>query len=254
MLTPLFGFLLIAAAWSVYWYISLGHVQQAVAQLKQQDPGLQCDSEDWGGYPFRISFDCTGATIPAKPSKIEASKLRLIIQAWNPGHVLGAVFGPVKYDGATSNGEAIRFSYRRTDDELALASLLAEKQTLTLHNGKTLQIAKVNAHVRPAKTGTQFEVLAQVEGVSIDELVLDSFKIDGKVDPAKTQNEQLDILSEPSEYLDAIWIAQRLFGLNDDEMNAAQAVISPLLKANNNKLPVRLQDGTLYWGPFALKN
>jgi hypothetical protein len=76
--------------------------------------------------------------------------------------------------------------------------------------------------------------------------------VDGTVDPASWRNGGLSLMSEPSNYLDAIWMVQKLAKLDDAEMQAADALLRPLLRQNGNKLPIDLKDGVWYWGPFPL--
>jgi hypothetical protein len=35
-------------------------------------------------------------------------------------------------------------------------------------------------------------------------------------------------------------------------MNTAQQIIGPLLKENDNKLPLQVRNGRWYWGPFQI--
>lgn len=249
MMSPLIAFLLIAAGWTAWWFHARGQAQDRLAQFEANTLALNCVSREWGGYPFRIHVDCLSPRIDQYGVKASADKLRLIIQAWNANHVIGAIFGPVNINGITVAGDVIRFSHRNSKGELAMASLLAEKQALTLPGGTRVDIANLQAHMKPhASPGDAFLVTATASQLSLEELRLDRFSIDGSI---KTDG-SFELMSEPSEYLDAIWFAQRIAGLGDTEMNAAQQIIHPLLKANNNKLPILQKDGAWYWGPFQI--
>ncbi len=252
MMAPLIVFLCIALAWSVYWYIALGKAKQKLATLEATHVSLKCNERSWGGYPFRIHFDCAGVSTDLAGRKIKADKLRFIGQAWNPNHIIGALFGPVMVDKIKISGDPIRFSYRVKGGKLALASLLAENQTLALADNKQLTVAKTEAHLRPAADTPRLDLAVTLSALSTEKAQLDSFKVTGTLDNEIPKEGSFDLLSEPSEYLDAIWIVQYLSDLGDAEMNAAQAVITPLLKANDNKLPIQLKDQVWYWGPFAV--
>jgi hypothetical protein len=254
MAVPLIAFLLIAAAWSGYWYYAKGQAQARLASFEQDTLELNCNTRDWGGYPFRIHFDCTAPKIIAGNIEASADKLRLIIQAWNPNHMLGAIFGPVTLNGLTLSGDTIRFSYRTSEGKLAIASLLGENQSVTLPGGQTIKIEKVQAHSRPQPDqASRVQLAATVSQLALDDLRLDSLKLDGHITPDRlSTGEGFSLLSEPSNYLDAIWMVQRLTGLDDENMNAAQQIISPLLKENNNKLPILRKDGRWFWGPFQI--
>jgi hypothetical protein len=249
MMSPLLAFLLIAAGWTAWWFYARGQAQDRLAAFEAETLALNCASRDWGGFPFRIHVDCLSPRIEAPGIQANADKLRLIIQAWKANHVIGAIFGPINVNGMTVTGDAIRFSHRTSKGELALASLLAENQTVALPGGKQIAIASLQAHMKPAETsGKDYMVTAMASQLALEELRLDSFRIDGTV----KADASFELMSEPSEYLDAIWFAQRIAGLGDTEMNAAQEIIFPLLKANNNKLPILLKDGAWYWGPFEI--
>ena len=250
MMAPLIVFLCIALAWSVYWYIALGKAKQKLATLEATHVSLKCDERSWGGYPFRIHFDCAGVSAELAGSAITADKLRLIGQAWNPSHIIGALFGPVTIDNVKISGDPIRFSHRVKNGKLALASLLAENQTIVTTNAKQLTVAKTEAHLRPATDTDRFDLAITLSALYTEKAQLENFAITGTVANEVPGEGNFNLLSEPSDYLDAIWIVQYLSDLGDAEMNAAQAVITPLLKANDNKLPIQLKDQIWYWGPF----
>ncbi len=252
MLAPLIVFAIIALIWSAYWYVALGKAKHKLAVFENGYVSLNCSDRSWGGYPFRVHFDCTALETSFEGLDITAGKLRLIGQAWNPDHIIGALFGPVHIEGVAISGEPIRFSYRTGSGRLLLASLLAEKQSVNFAPGKILTVEKTESHIRPATNSNRLDLAIILSGLSTGTAQLDSFNINGTLDRAMPREGSFEILSEPSEYLDAIWIVQHLASLGDAEMNAAQAVITPLLKANDNKLPIQLKDNTWYWGPFAV--
>ncbi len=252
MMAPVIVFLCIALAWSVYWYIALGQAKHRLADLEANHLTLKCSQRSWGGYPFRIHFDCTGMSSDVAGRNLKADKLRLIGQAWNPNHIIGALFGPLIAKNVRISGDPVRFSYRVKDGKLALASLLAENQTLALANNKQVKVAKTEAHLRPATDSRRLDLAVTLSGLSTEKAQLESFRVTGTLDNEIPKEGSFDLLSEPSNYLDAIWIVQYLAELGDTEMNAARAVINPLLKANDNKLPIQLKDRTWYWGPFAI--
>lgn len=246
MMTPLIAFLVIAALWTAYWFHARGQAQERLASFERDTLALNCSKREWGGYPFRIHVDCVDPRVDAGGTTASAAKLRLIIQAWNPKHVIGAIFGPVTLNGIKIKGDTIRFSHRTEDGKLALASLLAENQTVTLSDGQGIGITRTDAHLRPASAG--YDLIATATGLSLEQLRLDSFQVEGTIQPDGNFN----LLSKPSEYLDAIWFVQRIANLGDTEMNAAQQLIYPLLKENDEKLPILRKDGDWYWGPFQI--
>jgi hypothetical protein len=254
MAAPLLAFLAIAAAWTAYWFYAKNQAQARLAQFESDQLPLNCKSREWGGYPFRIHLDCAGPGISTSQLDASAGKLRLIIQAWNPNHILGAVFGPLTINATTVSGDAIRFSYRTSGGQLVLASMLADNQTVTQPTGKAVTAANTQAHIRPqpGKPG-EFQISATVSQLALEDLRLDSFKLEGSANADQISTmDGLELLSEPSNYLDAIWMVQRLTGATDEEMNTAQQIIGPLLKENDNKLPLQVRNGRWYWGPFQI--
>ena len=253
MMSPLIIFIVIAAAWSMYWFTVRQQTQDTVARYVGKGLPLSCTEQAWGGYPFRITFDCSGVNLTVNESPLTADKLRLILQPWNTNHIIGALFGPITYNDMVLNGDAIRISHRSENGKLALASLIAENQTLTIDEKKQFKIAKVSGHARSKDQSNLIEYTGLLEQITMDKLALDNFKLDGTYDPSATVQNDLVLNTEPSEYLDAIWMVQSLADLGDTEMNAAEAVIKPLLKSNNNKLLIQRKDGIWYWGPFPLQ-
>ena len=51
MMSPLIVFLLIAAAWSGWWFYARGQAQDRLAAFEANTLALNCASRDWGGYP-----------------------------------------------------------------------------------------------------------------------------------------------------------------------------------------------------------
>ncbi len=252
MMAPLIVFVCIALAWTLYWYIAMGTAKQKLATLEAGHISLQCADRSWGGYPFRIHFDCTRAVATLAGKRITADKIRLIGQAWNPNHVIGALFGPISIDTTKLSGDPIRFSYRASSGKLAIASLLAENQAIRFARDKQLTVTKTETHIRPSATTDRLDVAIILSGLSTATARLDSFIITGTMNTQLPEQGSFDAVSEPSDYLDALLIVQQLTGLSDTEMNAAQAVIRPLLRSNDNKLPIQIKDQTWYWGPFAI--
>ena len=139
-----------------------------------------------------------------------------------------------------------------TDPEVLTQLLLEGYETLPLSNGydnhgKYITHLTTEDHISLI-VGYLHKFLPLASQLAMGDLQLDSVTLDGTVD----ENGNYELMSKPSEYLDAIWFAQRIANLNDDEMNAAQQIISPLLKDNDGKLPVIHKNGKWYWGPFRI--
>ena len=254
MLLPLAAFVLIAAGWTAYWLHARSQAQARLASLESQTLALTCAGREWGGFPFRISFDCRSPRIETGSTSLTATNLRLIMQAWNANHILGAIIGPVTINNVTLNGETIRFSHRRKQGELALASVVAENQTVTMPDGQALSIGKLEAHARPGTEPASWQLAAAASNFALDDLRMDKLQLDGTVPVQSLKGGDLQLMSEASDYLDAIWFATRLANLSDKDTEGVEVFLLPLLKQNNNKLPLQRKDATWYWGPFQLNN
>ena len=254
MMLPLAAFILIAAAWSGFWFYARSEARTRLATFEADTLALNCAEREWGGYPFRISLDCRSPRVDVDGTTVTATNLRLIIQAWNPNHMLGAIFGPVTIGKATVTGDTIRFSHRMSEGELALASLVAENQTVTVPNGQALTISKLEAHARPDAQPASWQIASTATNFAMDDLRMDSFKLDGTIPAGSLKGGDLELMTEASDYLDAIWLVTRLANLGEKDIEGVEVILTPLLRQNNNKLPLQRKDGTWYWGPFQLGN
>jgi hypothetical protein len=255
MILPLAAFLLIAAGWTAYWFHTSSHAQARLATFETETLALNCAEREWGGFPFRISFDCRSPRIEAGGVTITAANLRLIMQAWNANHIIGAIIGPTTINNVSVTGDTIRFSHRMSGAKLALASLIAENQTVTTPDGQVVTAARLEAYSRPAADKPEaYQVAAIASNMALDDLRLDNFKLDGTLTLQSIRDGNIELLTEPSDYLDAIWFATRLAKLSDKDTEGVEVFLVPLLKQNNNKLPLQRKDATWYWGPFQLTN
>ncbi len=99
MLLPLAGVLILAAAWSVYWFVAIGIARENFTtereRLRAEGLTLDCTSEDWGGYPFRFEFHCASPVLKMR-NEIEAraSSLLAVALAYNPWQVVLLLDGP----------------------------------------------------------------------------------------------------------------------------------------------------------------
>ena len=102
MFVPLALVLLLAAAWSAYWFIAMGYIKEAVAQaeMRAREDGIALDCADrhFGGFPFRFSFECDKPALAVnKPDQSLAAtsgNLKVFVQAWNPRHAIALLQGP----------------------------------------------------------------------------------------------------------------------------------------------------------------
>lgn len=99
MMTPVIAMLVLAAIWSVYWFVGLAVAERQTAQWRERLAGdglrLECASESWGGYPFRFQFTCDSPSFSGPEGIRAGSKfLTVLAQAYNPWHVIVLLDGP----------------------------------------------------------------------------------------------------------------------------------------------------------------
>jgi hypothetical protein len=59
---PAIGLVLVAAAWSGFWYFSAGKAQASLDEWRMREANAgrvyRCGEESFGGFPFRIEMHC----------------------------------------------------------------------------------------------------------------------------------------------------------------------------------------------------
>jgi hypothetical protein len=70
MLLPLILVLVLAMAWSIYWFVAIGwprtRLQSEREKLAGQGVSLTCTEESWGGFPFRFEFTCSSPLLKCR--------------------------------------------------------------------------------------------------------------------------------------------------------------------------------------------
>lgn len=100
MLLPLAGVLILAAAWSAYWFVAIGIARETFAAERERLAGeglsLNCTAEDWGGYPFRFEFHCASPVLKMRnEAEARAASLLAVALAYNPWQVMLLTDGPM---------------------------------------------------------------------------------------------------------------------------------------------------------------
>ena len=99
MALPLLAVIALFALWSIYWLVLSSQVRSRAEEALARGPvKLACAEKIWGGYPFRVEFQCKAPklTVPgaAGEASFGASELNVVMQAWNFTHVIGLLDGP----------------------------------------------------------------------------------------------------------------------------------------------------------------
>lgn len=95
---PLFAVLVLSAAWVGYWYFALLTAQREFSSLDARGVRIDCDHEQWAGFPFRIILVCDRPAfrIGAGEATLAGEGVRLSATAlvYRPTHVIAELDGP----------------------------------------------------------------------------------------------------------------------------------------------------------------
>lgn len=96
---PFVLLLIFVAAWSAWWFVAAGRINQGVDQWIEQQSGKGVDisykSRALGGYPFRfeLTFNSPRVEDQARGMRWEGDRAEFITQAWNLTHMIGRMPG-----------------------------------------------------------------------------------------------------------------------------------------------------------------
>jgi len=101
--TPLIIVVVLAAAWSGFWFYAAREAEARINdwQAQQAKAGrvFSCGSQAVGGYPFRIEVRCANAAAELKdtqpPLALKLKEILLVAQVWDPKHLIAEFTGPL---------------------------------------------------------------------------------------------------------------------------------------------------------------
>lgn len=151
ILLPLALVLVVAACWSIYWYIASEKAKQSFAKYveKNRQAGIEIDCAEpvWGGYPFRFELDCRALKATARRGGVDidfaAAATSAVALAYNPFHLIVDLAGPIsltvkaesgRSTRIVSNGKPLRASMKleRNPNRADQVSVLAQALTGTI--------------------------------------------------------------------------------------------------------------------------
>lgn len=102
MALPLILVLVLALAWSIWWYVVFTTVKSTYAEeenrLAAQGATISCSGQNWGGYPFRVEMTCEAPSFALDRGGIatvlKSANFAALLQAYNPTHVVALLDGP----------------------------------------------------------------------------------------------------------------------------------------------------------------
>jgi hypothetical protein len=101
-LLPALLVLVLAVGWSGYWFWLSGEARHLYDSEKRRlaDRGgsFQCGEENWGGFPFRLEFDCAQARFVSANdgliARAETGNLLTVMQAYDFRRIAALIDGP----------------------------------------------------------------------------------------------------------------------------------------------------------------
>ena len=284
MFMPLGIVLVLAAAWTVYWFVASGIARDRFQDMRERFAAkgltLACASESWGGFPFHFEFTCTSPVITlAGKAEAQSKELLLVALAYAPQQIVALLDGPTTV--STSTLKQVTATHERavaaiTFDGGGQPKMSAEFPAIVIDGVGSADMLRL--HSRPSSAGGTDIALSATKlsyqpsgkpALAIDEAgllgsVQDDHKL--KIDKIEVQQGQLRCSGSGSVALDD---QHRVAGQVDTETNdigALLTLLSPQLNltdaqatslramlgllGNEAKVPVIARDGTLYLGPF----
>jgi hypothetical protein len=98
---PAVGLVLLAAAWTGFWYFSAGKAQASLDEwrIREANAGrvYRCGEESFGGYPFRIEMHCRNPQVEDRGTglALRSNDLMAVAQVWDPTLLISEISGPL---------------------------------------------------------------------------------------------------------------------------------------------------------------
>jgi hypothetical protein len=154
--TPLIVVLVLAAAWSAFWYYAAGQAETRInawqAQQASAGRAFTCAKQAVGGFPFRIEARCVDVSAELKdaqpPLSLKLKEILVVSQIWDPKLFIAEFTGPLAASNAgqapyaTASWTLAQASVRGTPDKPDRASIVVDDLKLTEASGTPLFDAK----------------------------------------------------------------------------------------------------------------
>ena len=174
-LLPALLVLVLAIGWSGYWFWLSGEARHLYGAEKRRlaDRGLtfQCGEEDWGGFPFRLEFDCAHPVFASANdgliARAETGNLLAVMQAYDFRRVAALIDGPTTVtprDGAavTLEHQRILAAFHRLGDAENRVSIEIPGPRIADIGSATI----ANIHVRNRGADT-LDIAASGDGIKV---------------------------------------------------------------------------------------
>lgn len=286
MFLPLGVVVVLAAAWTIYWFIASevakSRFQETRERLAAEGLTLSCATETWAGFPFHFEYSC-GAPVAVLSGKGEArsKQLLLVALAYAPRQIVALLDGPTTV--STNTLKPVTVKHERaiaaiTFDDRDAPKLSSEFPALVIDGLGS--VAMLMAHSRPSPDGgTDIAVSAttlnyQPPGeppLTVDKVnMLATLREDHnlKVGNLSVQKGEIQCSGAGSVGLDDQNRITGQIDIETNDMGGLLALLSPLLNltdaqasglgtmlgllGDKSKAPVIAKDGTLYLGPVRI--
>jgi hypothetical protein len=98
---PTVGLVVLAAAWTGFWYFSAGKAQASLDEWRTREANAgrvyRCGEESFGGYPFRIEMHCRNPQVEDRGTGLtmRSNDLMAVAQVWDPTLLISEISGPL---------------------------------------------------------------------------------------------------------------------------------------------------------------
>ena len=123
---PTILLLVIAAAWSVFWWYAAGKAEQVwnnvVARQAERGVLITCKDRAFGGFPFRFEVRCEAPNVEMtrdeRKSVVTAAAFRLVAQIYQPNKLIVEVDGPMVV--TNPDGQTVEASWKSAQGSLSV--------------------------------------------------------------------------------------------------------------------------------------
>jgi hypothetical protein len=164
---PAIGLVLVAAAWSGFWYFSAGKAQASLDEWRVREANAgrvyRCGEESFGGFPFRIEMHCRNPQVEDRGTQLtlRSNDLMAVAQVWDPTLLVSEISGPLTvapFGGEptmTMKWTLAQASLRGLPVSSQRVSFVVDKPGLTSSDASTLAAADhLEFHARRAADST----------------------------------------------------------------------------------------------------
>ena len=252
---PLVLMLVLLGGWSVYWWLAMRLAENYVAAERArlaEKVSLACGQENWGGYPYRITFTCSGATLTLhrEGATVQAPELAMLAQVYNPMHIIVRVTGPTSFHQSWQ-GLALTAQHlpavtgiKMGRVQLHQASMRVKNLTVTEGAITIFSASEFAIHARPSPTeGKDMDIALNGTDVSFAPAAVPPIRLDTMSARISTDKWPIGLVTNLSEFARRAASTGTHFSL--DQFQAAAGAVSATAQGDATILPNGRVDGTL---------